>query len=67
MHQVRDTADDRSNAGVADDLRLADHLDVDVAGLGSDVAGRIIPGDRVRVELSPYDLTRGRITYRARN
>jgi translation initiation factor IF-1 len=25
---------------------------------------RIAPGDRVRVELSPYDLARGRITYR---
>jgi translation initiation factor IF-1 len=25
---------------------------------------RIIPGDRVQIELSPYDLTRGRITYR---
>ena len=25
---------------------------------------RVIPGDRVLVELSPYDLTRGRITYR---
>jgi translation initiation factor IF-1 len=25
---------------------------------------RIIPGDKVTVELSPYDLTRGRITYR---
>lgn len=25
---------------------------------------RILPGDRVRVELSPYDLSRGRITYR---
>lgn len=25
---------------------------------------RIIPGDRVLVELSPYDLTKGRITYR---
>ena len=25
---------------------------------------KILPGDRVRVELSPYDLTRGRITYR---
>jgi translation initiation factor IF-1 len=25
---------------------------------------RIVPGDRVRVELSPYDLTRGRIVYR---
>ena len=28
---------------------------------------RILPGDRVLVELSPYDLTRGRITYRERN
>ena len=27
---------------------------------------RILPGDTVRVELSPYDLTRGRITYRMR-
>ena len=25
---------------------------------------RILPGDRVKVELSPYDLTRGRITFR---
>jgi len=25
---------------------------------------RILPGDRVAVELSPYDLTRGRIVYR---
>ena len=27
---------------------------------------RIIPGDRVKVEISPYDLIRGRITYRGR-
>jgi translation initiation factor IF-1 len=27
---------------------------------------RILPGDKVKVELSPYDLTRGRITYRRR-
>ncbi|MHC4877701.1 MAG: translation initiation factor IF-1 [Planctomycetota bacterium] len=27
---------------------------------------RIVPGDRVKVEVSPYDLTRGRITYRER-
>ena len=25
---------------------------------------RILPGDRVTLELTPYDLTRGRITYR---
>ena len=27
---------------------------------------RILPGDRVTIELSPYDLTRGRITYRTK-
>tara|TARA_B100000029_G_scaffold508783_1_gene596461 strand:+ start:1063 stop:1287 length:225 start_codon:yes stop_codon:yes gene_type:complete len=27
---------------------------------------RILPGDTVTVELSPYDLTRGRITYRSK-
>lgn len=25
---------------------------------------KILPGDKVRVEMSPYDLTKGRITYR---
>ena len=25
---------------------------------------RILPGDKVKVEMSPYDLTRGRISYR---
>lgn len=25
---------------------------------------RILPGDRVKIELSPYDLTKGRISYR---
>jgi translation initiation factor IF-1 len=27
---------------------------------------RILPGDRVNLELSPYDLSRGRITWRAK-
>jgi translation initiation factor IF-1 len=27
---------------------------------------RILPGDRIKVELSPYDLSRGRIVYRER-
>jgi translation initiation factor IF-1 len=27
---------------------------------------KILPGDRVRVELSPYDFNRGRITYRTK-
>ena len=25
---------------------------------------KILPGDKVRIEMSPYDLTKGRITYR---
>ena len=28
---------------------------------------KIFPGDKVTVELSPYDLTRGRITWRSKN
>ena len=28
---------------------------------------RIYPGDKVTIELSPYDLTRGRITWRSKN
>ena len=28
---------------------------------------KILPGDRVTVELSPYDLTRGRVTFRAKS
>lgn len=28
---------------------------------------RILPGDRVTVDISPYDLTRGRITFRYKN
>ncbi len=27
---------------------------------------KILPGDKVKLELSPYDLTRGRITYRSK-
>ena len=27
---------------------------------------KILPGDKVKVEISPYDLTRGRITWRAK-
>ena len=27
---------------------------------------KILPGDKVKVELTPYDLTRGRITWRAK-
>jgi translation initiation factor IF-1 len=46
-------------------------LDVDNAEIIAHIAGKmrrnyikIIPGDYVTVEISPYDLTKGRITYR---
>jgi translation initiation factor IF-1 len=47
-------------------VQLADGHEV-LAHLGSEIRLRfvkLLPGDRVLVELSPYDLTRGRITYR---
>lgn len=28
---------------------------------------KILPGDRVRIDMSPYDLTKGRITFRYKN
>jgi translation initiation factor IF-1 len=28
---------------------------------------RILPGDKVKLEMSPYDLTKGRITFRYKN
>jgi translation initiation factor IF-1 len=28
---------------------------------------RIVPGDKVQIQISPYDLTKGRITYRHKN
>ena len=28
---------------------------------------RIVPGDKVKIEMSPYDLTKGRITWRAKS
>ena len=39
---------------------------MDVAGRMRKNFIRIVPGDKVRVELSPYDLTKGRITFRER-
>jgi len=49
-------------------------VELDVGGMvTAHIAGKmrkhwikIVPGDRVTVELSPYDLSRGRITFRAR-
>ena len=47
-------------------VQLADGHEV-LAHLGGDIRiqfVKLLPGDRVLVELSPYDLSRGRITYR---
>jgi translation initiation factor IF-1 len=65
------------NGEVIEALRSG-HYRVQLEGRGHEVlaytAGkmrkfriRIVVGDQVRVELSPYDLTRGRIVYRERN
>lgn len=47
-------------------VELADGHEV-LAHIGRDIRiqfVKLLPGDRVLVELSPYDLSRGRITYR---
>lgn len=54
-----------------DDIKIKLSNDVVITGY---LAGklrinniRILVGDKVKVEMSPYDLTRGRITWRAKN
>ena len=45
-----------------------DNLDTEILGIVSGKMRkhfiRILPGDRVKVQLSPYDLTKGRIVFR---
>ena len=43
---------------------MADSLVQKFAKVLVEHSARIVPGDRVLVELSPYDLSRGRIVYR---
>ena len=47
-------------------LDTGDEVMAHVAGRMRKFFIRIVPGDRVKVELSPYDLTKGRIVYRER-
>ena len=47
-------------------LETGDEVLAHVAGKMRKNFIRIVPGDRVKVELSPYDLTKGRITFRER-
>ena len=48
------------------ELETGDEVLAHVAGKIRRNFIRIVPGDKVRVELSPYDLTKGRIVYRER-
>jgi translation initiation factor IF-1 len=48
------------------ELTTGQHVIAHVAGRMRKNFIRIIPGDTVTVELSPYDLTKGRIIYRGR-
>jgi len=47
-------------------LETGDEVLAHVAGRMRKNFIRIVPGDKVRVELSPYDLTKGRIVFRER-
>ena len=61
--------------GVDPDIRVRDLSEDDTAKLRDyiDISGklrmnfiRILPGDKVTMEMSPYDLTKGRITWRSK-
>ena len=55
-----------SNGNFAVELGNGHELTCHLNGLIRKNYIRIIPGDKVKVELSPYDLTKGRITFRYR-
>lgn len=55
-----------SNGMFAVELESGHELTCHLSGLMRKNFIRIIPGDKVRVEMSPYDLTKGRISYRFR-
>lgn len=55
-----------SNGNFAVELDNGHELTCHLNGMMRKNYIRIIPGDRVEVELSPYDLTKGRISYRKR-
>ncbi len=54
----------RPNAMFAVELENGTRVLAHVAGEVRVTLGRLLPGDRVRLELSPYDRSRGRITRR---
>ena len=57
---------ERTNTQFRVELDIGGEIIAHVAGRMRKNFIRIIPGDRVKVEISPYDLTRGRIVFRQR-
>lgn len=55
-----------SNARFLVELDNGHQVNATISGKMRQKYIRVIPGDRVQVELSPYDLTQGRISYRYR-
>ena len=53
-----------SNGNFAVELENGHELTCHLNGLMRKNYIRIVPGDKVKVELSPYDLTKGRIVFR---
>ena len=56
----------RPNAMFAVELENGNRVLAHVASEIRVTLGRLFPGDRVKLELSPYDLTRGRIVHRCK-
>ena len=54
----------RPNAMFAVELENGHRVLAHIAGEIRVTLGRLLPGDRVKLELSPYDRSRGRITHR---
>ena len=57
-------AENLPNANFKVELENGQIIDAYVSGKMRMYYIKILPGDKVTVELSPYDLTKGRITYR---
>lgn len=54
------------NAMFKVELENGHHVLAHISGKMRKYYIRILPGDKVKLEMSPYDLTKGRITYRYR-
>lgn len=59
-----ETIEALSNARFLVELDNGQRVTASISGKMRQKYIRVLPGDRVRVEFSPYDLTQGRISYR---